>query len=94
MFLLVYVKVGETEKIDITGNVDTINFPRNVGTISLMLFLVPIDKFTSKINLGDWVLPKISFYFETENVCGKLTSKLSPTCYACHNETRLVKGDF
>nr|WP_176453897.1 hypothetical protein [Streptococcus anginosus]BBC53695.1 hypothetical protein [Streptococcus anginosus subsp. anginosus] len=94
MFLLVYVKVGETEKIDITGNVDTINFPRNVGTISLMLFLVPIDKFTSKINLGDWVLPKISFYFETENVCSKLTSKFVPTCYACQFETNLVKGGF
>lgn len=89
MFLLVYVKVGETEKIDITRNVDTINIPQNTGTVSLMLFLVPIDKFTSKINLGGWVLPKISFYFKTENVCGKLTSKFVPTCYACHNEASL-----
>ena len=41
MYLLVCVKVGETEKIDITGNVDTINSTRNVGTVSLMLFSKP-----------------------------------------------------
>ena len=38
MFLLVYVKVGETEKIDIIGNVDTINISRHVISVSLMLF--------------------------------------------------------
>ena len=32
------VKVGEAEKIDIIGNVDTINSTRFVGTVSLMLF--------------------------------------------------------
>lgn len=38
MYLLVCVKVGETEKITGTGNVDTINSTQNVGTVSLMLF--------------------------------------------------------
>lgn len=35
------LQVGETEKIDIMGNVGTANFPRNVGTVSLMLFSSP-----------------------------------------------------
>lgn len=38
MYLSVCVKVGETEKITGTGNVDTINSTQNVGTVSLMLF--------------------------------------------------------
>lgn len=36
--LWVCVLVGEAEKIGDTGNVDTINSPRHVGTVYLMLF--------------------------------------------------------
>lgn len=78
MFLLVYVKVGETEKIDITGNVDTINIPQNTGTVSLMLFLVPIDKFTSKINLGVGFSQKSVFILKLKTYVVNLLVSLYP----------------
>ncbi|WP_222609752.1 hypothetical protein, partial [Streptococcus sp. HMSC056D07] len=40
---------------------------------------------------GVWGLPKISFRFETDLACGKITGKVIPTCYACRNETRIVR---
>lgn len=42
------VKVGETEKNAITGNVDTINISRHVISVSLMLFSRERGEFTDK----------------------------------------------
>ncbi|WP_247947025.1 hypothetical protein, partial [Streptococcus oralis] len=44
-----------------------------------------------KTKQGVWGLPKISFHFETDPACGKLTGKLIAICYACHNDIMLVR---
>lgn len=49
LYAKVYVKVGETEKNAITGNVDTIKSTRHVGTVSLMLFSSFLAQHTLKV---------------------------------------------